>query len=141
MLFRMYGKYCAKAGYKTTTIDYLEGDEAGIKSVSFSIEGENAYGFLKGEHGVHRLVRVSPFDASGRRHTSFASCEVMPEIQDDGEIVIREEDIKMDGYRASGAAVSTLTKHLPLYVSHISLQALLLPARTNEASSRTRICV
>ncbi|MBP1572083.1 MAG: PCRF domain-containing protein, partial [Oscillospiraceae bacterium] len=100
MLFRMYGKYCAKAGYKTTTIDYLEGDEAGIKSVSFSVEGENAYGFLKGEHGVHRLVRVSPFDSSGRRHTSFASCEVMPEIENDDEIVIREEDIKMDVYRA-----------------------------------------
>ncbi|MBE6878069.1 MAG: peptide chain release factor 2 [Ruminococcaceae bacterium] len=110
MLFRMYGKYCAKAGYKTTTIDYLEGDEAGIKSVSFSIEGENAYGFLKGEHGVHRLVRVSPFDASGRRHTSFASCEVMPEIQDDGEIVIREEDIKMDVYRASGAGGQHVNK-------------------------------
>ena len=110
MLFRMYGKYCAKAGYKTTTIDYLEGDEAGIKSVSFSIEGENAYGFLKGEHGVHRLVRVSPFDASGRRHTSFASCEVMPEIEDDGEIVIREEDIKMDVYRASGAGGQHVNK-------------------------------
>ena len=110
MLFRMYGKYCVKAGYKTTTIDYLEGDEAGIKSVSFSIEGENAYGFLKGEHGVHRLVRVSPFDASGRRHTSFASCEVMPEIQDDGEIVIREEDIKMDVYRASGAGGQHVNK-------------------------------
>jgi len=110
MLFRMYGKYCAKAGYKTTTIDYLEGDEAGIKSVSFSIEGENAYGFLKGEHGVHRLVRVSPFDASGRRHTSFASCEVMPEIQDDTEIVIREEDIKMDVYRASGAGGQHVNK-------------------------------
>ncbi|MBR2029105.1 MAG: peptide chain release factor 2 [Oscillospiraceae bacterium] len=110
MLFRMYGKYCAKAGYKTTTIDYLEGDEAGIKSVSFSVEGENAYGFLKGEHGVHRLVRVSPFDASGRRHTSFASCEVMPEIEDDGEIVIREEDIKMDVFRASGAGGQHVNK-------------------------------
>ena len=110
MLFRMYGKYCAKAGYKTSTIDYLEGDEAGVKSVSFSVEGENAYGFLKGEHGVHRLVRVSPFDASGRRHTSFASCEVMPEIEDDGEIVIREEDIKMDVYRASGAGGQHVNK-------------------------------
>ena len=76
MLYRMYTRYCAMEGFKTTTIDYLEGDEAGIKSVSFSIEGENAYGFLKSEHGVHRLVRVSPFDSQGRRHTSFASCEV-----------------------------------------------------------------
>ncbi len=110
MLFRMYGKYCAKAGYKTTTIDYLEGDEAGIKSVSFSVEGENAYGFLKGEHGVHRLVRISPFDSSGRRHTSFASCEVMPEIENDDEIVIRDEDIKMDVYRASGAGGQHVNK-------------------------------
>ncbi|MBQ5782318.1 MAG: peptide chain release factor 2 [Oscillospiraceae bacterium] len=110
MLFRMYGKYCTKAGYKTTTIDYLEGDEAGIKSVSFSVEGENAYGFLKAEHGVHRLVRVSPFDSSGRRHTSFASCEVMPEIENDDEIVIREEDIKMDVYRASGAGGQHVNK-------------------------------
>lgn len=110
MLYRMYSKYCAKKGYKTTTIDYLAGDEAGIKSISFSVEGENAYGFLKGEHGVHRLVRISPFDSSGRRHTSFASCEVMPEIEDDEEIVIREEDIKMDVYRASGAGGQHVNK-------------------------------
>ena len=110
MLFRMYGKYCTKAGYKTTTIDYLEGDEAGIKSVSFSVEGENAYGFLKGEHGVHRLVRVSPFDASGRRHTSFASLEVMPEIDDTIEVDIAPEDIKMDVYRSSGAGGQKVNK-------------------------------
>ena len=110
MLYRMYTRYCNKKGYKTTTIDYLDGDEAGIKSVSFSIEGDNAYGFLKGEHGVHRLVRISPFDSSGRRHTSFASCEVMPEIEDNEEIVIREEDIKMDVYRASGAGGQHVNK-------------------------------
>lgn len=110
MLFRMYTRYCLKAGYKTETIDYLEGDEAGIKSVSFSVEGENAYGFLKGENGVHRLVRISPFDASGRRHTSFASCEVMPEIDDDMSIVIRDEDIKMDVFRSSGAGGQHVNK-------------------------------
>ncbi|MDD6186451.1 MAG: peptide chain release factor 2 [Oscillospiraceae bacterium] len=110
MLYRMYTRYCAMEGFKTTTIDYLEGDEAGIKSVSFSIEGENAYGFLKSEHGVHRLVRVSPFDSQGRRHTSFASCEVMPEINDDVEIVIRDEDIKMDVFRSSGAGGQHINK-------------------------------
>lgn len=97
-------------GYKTQTVDYLEGDEAGIKSVSFTVEGENAYGFLKSEHGVHRLVRVSPFDSKGRRHTSFASCEVMPEIEDDMEIVIRDEDIKMDVFRSSGAGGQHINK-------------------------------
>ena len=110
MLFRMYTRYCTSVGYKTQTVDYLEGDEAGIKSVSFTVEGENAYGFLKSEHGVHRLVRVSPFDFKGRRHTSFASCEVMPEIEDDMEIVIRDEDIKMDVFRSSGAGGQHINK-------------------------------
>ncbi|MBR5521369.1 MAG: peptide chain release factor 2 [Oscillospiraceae bacterium] len=110
MLFRMYTRYCTKMGWKTQTIDYQEGDEAGIKSVSFSIEGNNAYGFLKSENGVHRLVRISPFDSSGRRHTSFSSCEVMPEIENDTDIVIREEDIKMDVYRASGAGGQHVNK-------------------------------
>ncbi len=110
MLYRMYSRYCTRAGYKTQTIDYLEGDEAGIKSVSFSIEGENAYGFLKSEHGVHRLVRVSPFDSQGRRHTSFASCEVMPEIENDVEVTIRDEDIKMDVFRSSGAGGQHINK-------------------------------
>ena len=110
MLFRMYTRYCTSVGYKTQTVEYLEGDEAGIKSVSFTVEGENAYGFLKSEHGVHRLVRVSPFDSKGRRHTSFASCEVMPEIEDDMEIVIRDEDIKMDVFRSSGAGGQHINK-------------------------------
>ena len=110
MLFRMYTRYCTSVGYKTQNVDYLEGDEAGIKSVSFTVEGENAYGFLKSEHGVHRLVRVSPFDSKGRRHTSFASCEVMPEIEDDMEIVIRDEDIKMDVFRSSGAGGQHINK-------------------------------
>ena len=103
MLLRMYTKWAESHGYKLKTLDYLDGDEAGLKSASILIEGENAYGYLKCESGVHRLVRVSPFDSSGRRHTSFASLEVMPEISDDIEIEIRPEDIKVDTYRSSGA--------------------------------------
>ena len=103
MLFRMYNRWGERHGYKVSTLDYLDGDVAGIKSATILVEGENAYGYLKGEMGIHRLVRVSPFDSSGRRHTSFASVEVMPEIDDDVNVEIREEDIKMDVYRASGA--------------------------------------
>ncbi|MDM5315126.1 peptide chain release factor 2 [Fictibacillus sp. b24] len=103
MLLRMYTRYAERQGYKVETLDYLPGDEAGVKSVTLSIKGHNAYGYLKAEKGVHRLVRISPFDSSGRRHTSFVSCEVMPEITDDTEIEIRTEDLKIDTYRASGA--------------------------------------
>ncbi|MFV0412495.1 MAG: peptide chain release factor 2 [Oscillospiraceae bacterium] len=110
MLLRMYQKYAAAHGFKTTVLDFLDGDEAGIKSASVLVEGENAYGFLKSENGVHRLVRVSPFDSSGRRHTSFASLEVMPEIQEDKSVQIRPEDIKMDVYRASGAGGQHINK-------------------------------
>ena len=104
MLYRMYHRWGERHGFQVKTLDYLEGEEAGLKSASVLIEGENAYGFLKSEAGVHRLVRVSPFDASGRRHTSFASLEVMPEIDDTIEVEIDPADIKMDVYRASGAA-------------------------------------
>lgn len=110
MLWRMYQKYALAHGYKTTVLDYLPGDEAGIKSGSILVEGENAYGFLKSENGVHRLVRVSPFDSSGRRHTSFSSIEVMPEITEDKNINLRSEDIKMDVYRASGAGGQHVNK-------------------------------
>ena len=110
MLFRMYHRWGERHGFKTTTVDYLEGDEAGIKSATILVEGENAYGYLKGEMGVHRLVRVSPFDASGRRHTSFASLEVMPEIDDTVEVDINPADIKMDVYRASGAGGQKVNK-------------------------------
>ena len=110
MLFRMYHRWGERHGFKTTTVDYLEGDEAGIKSAVIMVEGENAFGFLKSEMGIHRLVRVSPFDASGRRHTSFASLEVMPEIDDSVEVDIRPEDIKMDVYRASGAGGQKVNK-------------------------------
>lgn len=103
MLLRMYTRWAEKRGFKVETLDYLPGDEAGIKSVTLSIKGHNAYGYLKAEKGVHRLVRISPFDSSGRRHTSFVSCEVMPEFDDNIEIEIRTEDLKIDTYRASGA--------------------------------------
>ena len=110
MLFRMYNRWGERHGYKVSTLDYLDGDVAGIKSATILVEGENAYGYLKGEMGIHRLVRVSPFDSSGRRHPSFASVEGMPEIDDDVNVEIREEDIKMDVYRASGAGGQKVNK-------------------------------
>ena len=110
MLYRMYNMWADRHGYKVRVMDYLDGDEAGLKSATIMIEGENAYGFLKSEHGIHRLVRVSPFDAAGRRHTSFAAVEVMPEISDDTEIELRDEDIKMDVFRSSGAGGQKVNK-------------------------------
>lgn len=103
MLLRMYTRWAEKKGFKVETLDYLPGDEAGIKSVTLAIKGHNAYGYLKAEKGVHRLVRISPFDSSGRRHTSFVSCEVMPEFNDEIHVDIRTEDLKVDTYRATGA--------------------------------------
>ena len=103
MLLRMYTRWAEKRGYKVEVLDYLEGDEAGVKSVTLSIVGENAYGYLKAEKGIHRLVRISPFDSSGRRHTSFASCDVMPEFTDEIAIEVRPEDLKIDTYRSTGA--------------------------------------
>lgn len=103
MLLRMYRRWAEQHDYKVEVLDYLPGDEAGVKSVTLLIKGYNAYGYLKTEKGVHRLVRISPFDASGRRHTSFVSCDVVPEIEDDSEIEVRTEDLKIDTYRASGA--------------------------------------
>ncbi len=110
MLYRMYICYAEKNGLVITELDRLAGDEAGIKSVSFKIEGENAYGYLKAEKGVHRLVRISPFDANKRRHTSFSSLEVMPEIIDDEEIKVNQEDIRVDTFRASGAGGQHINK-------------------------------
>ena len=110
MLYRMYTRWATKKGYEVKELDYLEGEEAGIKSVTFEIIGENAYGYLKGEMGVHRLVRISPFDAGGRRHTSFASLEVLPEITDDIQIDINNDDLRIDTYRASGAGGQHINK-------------------------------
>lgn len=110
MLYRMYNRWAEKVGFKVKTLDYLDGDEAGLKSAVILVEGINAYGYLKSEAGVHRLVRVSPFDSSGRRHTSFASLEVMPEIDDNIKVDINPDDIKMDVYRASGAGGQKVNK-------------------------------
>ena len=110
MLYRMYTRWAERHGYAYTLMDWQDGEEAGIKSATIKIEGENAYGYLKSEHGVHRLVRISPFDASGRRQTSFAAVEVMPEITDTGEIELRDEDIKMDVFRSSGAGGQKVNK-------------------------------
>jgi peptide chain release factor 2 len=110
MLLRMYRRWGEKRGFKVEVVDYLPGDEAGVKSVTLLFKGFNAYGYLKAEKGVHRLVRISPFDASGRRHTSFVSCDVMPEIDDSIEIEIRPEDLNVDTYRSSGAGGQHINK-------------------------------
>ena len=110
MLYRMYTMWTERHGYKYTLLDWQDGDQAGIKSATIKIEGDNVYGYLKSEHGVHRLVRISPFDANARRQTSFAALEVMPEIGDAGEIELRDEDIKMDVFRSSGAGGQKVNK-------------------------------
>ena len=110
MLLRMYTRWCESKEYEVKTLDFLPGEEAGVKSVTLHVIGENAYGYLKAEKGVHRLVRISPFDSSGRRHTSFASLDVMPELEDDNTIEIRPEDLRVDTYRSSGAGGQHVNK-------------------------------
>ena len=110
MLYRMYTRWIEKRGFTSEVIDYLDGDEAGIKSVTFEVHGENAYGLLKSEHGVHRLVRISPFNAAGKRQTSFVSCDVMPELEDDVEVEVNDDDLRIDTYRASGAGGQHINK-------------------------------
>ncbi len=110
MLYRMYNRWADKKGYKTEVLDYLDGEEAGIKSVTVQITGENAYGYLKSEKGIHRLVRISPFNAAGKRQTSFASCDVMPDIDDDIKVDINEDDLRIDTYRSSGAGGQHVNK-------------------------------
>ena len=110
MLYRMYVRWAERRGFKVQVLDYLDGDEAGIKSVTMLISGENAYGYLKSEKGVHRMVRISPFDASGRRHTSFSAVEIMPEVDNDTNIEIEDKDLKVDTYRASGAGGQHVNK-------------------------------
>ena len=110
MLYRMYTRWADKKGYSVEVLDYLDGEEAGIKSVTFEVRGENAYGYLKSEKGVHRLVRISPFNAAGKRQTSFVSCDVMPDIEEDLDIEIRDEDLRIDTYRSSGAGGQHINK-------------------------------
>lgn len=110
MLLRMYTRWADDKGYKIETLDYLDGEEAGVKSVTIQVNGDNAYGYLKSEKGVHRLVRISPFDSSGRRHTSFASLDVLPELDDDIDMEINDEELKIDTYRASGAGGQHINK-------------------------------
>ncbi|MDD4081618.1 MAG: peptide chain release factor 2 [Eubacteriales bacterium] len=110
MLYRMYTRYCERMGFKVSVLDYLEGDEAGVKSVTFEVDGENAYGYLRGEKGVHRLVRISPFDSNARRHTSFSSLDVAPMLEDDGEIEIDMEEVRVDTYRSTGAGGQHVNK-------------------------------
>ena len=110
MLYRMYTRWADKKGFSLEVLDYLDGDEAGIKSVTFEVRGENAYGYLKSEKGVHRLVRISPFNAAGKRQTSFVSCDVMPDIEEDVDVEIRDDDIRVDTYRSSGAGGQHINK-------------------------------
>jgi len=110
MLYRMYTRWAERKGFSVEVIDYLDGDEAGIKSVTFEVRGENAFGYLKSEKGVHRLVRISPFNAAGKRQTSFVSCDVMPDIEEDVDIEVKDEDIRIDTYRASGAGGQHINK-------------------------------
>ncbi len=120
MLLRMYTRWAESKGYTVKTLDFLDGEEAGIKSVTIHVIGENAYGYLKSEKGVHRLVRISPFDASGRRHTSFASMDVMPELDDEVEVDINPDDLRVDTYRASGAGGQHINKtESAIRITHI----------------------
>lgn len=120
MLFRMYSMYAEKNGFKIKVLDVLDGDEAGIKNINFVISGDNAYGYLKAEKGIHRLVRISPFDANARRHTSFASVEVMPELEEAEDIEIKPDDLKIDTYRASGAGGQHVNKtESAIRITHI----------------------
>lgn len=120
MLYRMYTHWAERRGYTVETLDFLDGEEAGLKSITFLVQGLNAYGYAKCEKGVHRLVRISPFDSAARRHTSFASCEVMPEIDDDIEVNINPEDLRIDTYRSSGAGGQHINKtESAIRITHI----------------------
>ena len=139
MLYRMYTRWAERKGFTVEVLDFLDGDEAGIKSVTFQVNGENAYGYLKSEKGVHRLVRISPFNAQGKRQTSFVSLDVMPDIEEDLDIEINEEDSESIPTEAAAQAASILTRPPQPSVSPIFLPELWYSARTSAPSSRTKI--
>ncbi len=138
MLYRMYCRWADKHGFTTEVLDYLDGDEAGIKSVAIQINGSNAFGYLKSERGVHRLVRISPFNAAGKRQTSFVSCDVMPDIEEDLDVEINMDDLRIDTYRSSGAGGQHINKtSSAIRITHIPT-GIVVPARMSVPSSRTR---